>query len=138
MFKAVPGEQDWVEAFDSLGGGPNLVTRGNADITGEFEGFDDAFTNNRHPRTAVGMTRDGDLLLLTVDGRTERAIGMSLSDLAQYMISLGALNAVNLDGGGSTTAYVQGEGVVNFPSDNGSSDNGGERPVSTVLGIYSK
>ena len=138
FIQAVAGGEDWVEAFDSLAGGPNLVTSGKVNVTGECEGFDSAFVNNQHPRTAMGIKQDGTLLLLTVDGRTERATGMSLAALAEYLVSLGAIHAINLDGGGSTTAYVRGEGVVNFPSDNGVSDAGGERPVSTVLGLYAK
>ena len=75
----------------------------------------------RHPRTAAGVTKDGKVLLLAVDGRIpEYSNGASLVDLAQIMIGLGADRAVNLDGGGSTIVYTKRGGAFvlhNFPAD---------------------
>ena len=67
------------------------------------------------PRTAIGQTKDGTVLLLAIDGRQVGSIGASLKDVQDIMVEYGAVNAANLDGGASTTMYYQGE-VVNKPS----------------------
>jgi exopolysaccharide biosynthesis protein len=93
---------------------------------------------SRHPRTAVGTTTDNRLILLTVDGRTEMANGMTCDELAQVMAQLGCTNALNLDGGGSTTLWGKGEpysGVLNYPSDNSLYDHLGERSCSNAIAI---
>lgn len=100
-----------------------------------------AFNNNRHPRTCACVTNDNDLLLITVDGRNAMAQGMSLHELRYLSKTLGCKDAINLDGGGSTTMYVKGQpfdGVVNFPCDNKQFDHYGERAVSNVLMILKK
>jgi hypothetical protein len=82
----------------------------------------------RHPRTAIGFSRDSStLFLLTVDGRSENSGGMTLVELASVMRELGAWQAMNFDGGGSTTMVVDGR-VVNRPS-----DKEGEREVGNAL-----
>jgi exopolysaccharide biosynthesis protein len=81
----------------------------------------------RHPRTAVAKLRDGKFLMITVDGRSESSGGISLYDLAKLLLELGAIDAMNLDGGGSTTMYLEGK-VVNQPS-----DKEGERKVSDAI-----
>lgn len=84
-------------------------------------------TEVRHPRTAVGISPDARrLFLMTVDGRQTFSKGMSLFEAAAFLWKLGAWNAMNFDGGGSTTMWVQGR-VVNFPSD------GQERKVAGAL-----
>jgi hypothetical protein len=97
--------------------------------------------NLRHPRTAVGLSADGDTLyLVTVDGRTAEAAGMSCTELAQTLAALGAHNAINLDGGGSTTLWTPGEphsGIVNYPSDNGVYDHLGQRGGANALVVSS-
>ncbi|GJQ62734.1 MAG: hypothetical protein SCALA702_17870 [Melioribacteraceae bacterium] len=92
-----------------------------------------ASDGDRHPRTAAGFSADSTkLYLMTVDGRQPGySIGMSLKELGQYMLSIGAANALNLDGGGSTTMVVRSE-IKNSPS-----DPGGERSVSNSLLIVS-
>ena len=82
---------------------------------------------HRHPRTGVGVTPEGKLLLVTVDGRQRRSVGMTTRQFAKLFRRLGARWALNLDGGGSTTMFVKGD-VVNRPS-----DSGGERAVSSAL-----
>ncbi len=87
-----------------------------------------AFLENRHPRTFVGIDRDTTTLFLcTVDGRQEASAGMSFEEMASFLLSVGAWDAINLDGGGSTTMVVNGE-VVNSPS-----DVKGERAVANSL-----
>ncbi len=84
----------------------------------------------RHPRTAVGFNAD-EILLVTVDGRQKDwSVGMTMVELARLMAELGCTEALNLDGGGSTTAWVDGE-VVNRPSD------GGQRRIANALLVIS-
>jgi len=87
------------------------------------------FIERRHPRTAVGRTKQGEVLWITVDGRQPHSQGASLSELAQIMARYGAVDAINLDGGGSTTLVVRNL-IVNSPSD------GTERPVSNAWLVY--
>ncbi len=87
----------------------------------------------RHPRTAVGTKKGGGVVFVTVDGRTEKASGMTLLELAHVMRWLGCEEAMNLDGGGSTTMWVRGRGVVNHPCDNTRFDPAGERAVTDAL-----
>ncbi|HWI63458.1 MAG TPA: phosphodiester glycosidase family protein [Symbiobacteriaceae bacterium] len=89
-----------------------------------------------HPRTAIGFSADGrQMLLVVVDGRQSSSRGMTMLELAQLMQSLGAHNALNLDGGGSSTFLTRlpgdpGVSVINSPSD------GGERSVPNGVGIF--
>lgn len=92
---------------------------------------DDTTTAPRHPRTAVGFS-DTEMLLVTVDGRQPGwSVGMRLHTLATLMQELGCSDAINIDGGGSTTAWVRGE-IVNRPSD------GRERSVANALLAFSR
>lgn len=113
-----------------VGGWPRIV-RGGVSVAAaadSAEGTGPKFSAARHPRSAVGITRGGDtLLLVAVDGRQKASVGMSLGELATTMLGLGAWDALNLDGGGSTTLVV-GDSVVNTPS-----DPTGERAVGDVL-----
>jgi exopolysaccharide biosynthesis protein len=91
---------------------------------------------NKHPRTAIGKKGDHKIILVTLDGRTDQAAGMTLTELADFMISLRCVDAVNLDGGGSTTMWIKGkpfDGVVNMPCDNKKFDHEGSRAVSDIL-----
>jgi exopolysaccharide biosynthesis protein len=91
---------------------------------------------NRHPRTCIGITKKGTVILLTLDGRTDQSVGMTLVKLTDLMISLKCTDAVNLDGGGSTTMWIRGKpfnGVVNMPCDNKKFDHDGERGVADIL-----
>ena len=95
-----------------------------------------AFNLNRHPRTAVGLTKNDHLILVTVDGRQKEAVGMNISELTELMKDLKCIDALNLDGGGSTTMYIKGKehlGVVNYPTDNKKFDHEGQRPVSNAI-----
>ncbi|MGO1316099.1 MAG: phosphodiester glycosidase family protein, partial [Cellulomonadaceae bacterium] len=80
-----------------------------------------------HPRTAIGVIDDNHLVLVVVDGRDDGySRGATMTELAEIMVSLGATTAYNLDGGGSSELWFNGE-VVNQPS------NGGERATSDIL-----
>jgi hypothetical protein len=119
-----------------INGGPRLLRRGRLDITAAAEGFDHptdpgfyyAFGLRRNPRTMAGVTHDGRLLLVAVDGRAPGfSAGLSFEEEAAVMRALGARDAVNLDGGGSTTMTVRGN-VVTRPS-----DATGERPIADAI-----
>ena len=85
----------------------------------------------RHPRTAMGLSKDRrTFILAVVDGRTSASIGMYGTELAALMAELGAWVAFNLDGGGSSAMWVKGQGYVNNPSD------GSARAVANHWGIY--
>lgn len=108
------------QIYTMTGGGPTLVINGTIP-----SGLQTAV----HPRTAVGFNQDSTkVFFVTVDGRQPGfSVGMSLPELANYMLSIGCWNAVNLDGGGSTTMVVRNR-VVNSPS-----DATGERSVANAL-----
>ena len=74
-----------------------------------------ASIGGRNPRTAIGYTKDNSLIMLTADGREGASIGLTLVELANLMKELGCVNAMNLDGGGSTVMYVKGK-IVNKPA----------------------
>lgn len=97
---------------------------------------DKTFVTYRHNRTAIARRRDGTVLLVTVDGRTKQSQGLSLQDFQRLLHYLGCSDALNLDGGGSTTMVVRGKphgGIVNRPSDNARFDYKGERGVSNCV-----
>lgn len=101
---------------------------------------DRTFVSQRHNRTALGITANGTILLIAVDGRAKEAAGMTMNELSATLHYLGCVDAVNLDGGGSTTLWVKGQpqgGIVNYPSDNGRFDRKGERKVSSCILVKS-
>lgn len=114
-------------AEDIVAGVPQLIKNGKIDITWEQEKASKSFVETRHPRTAVAKLKDGKFLMLTADGRTDASAGLDLYDLAAYMLELGAVDAMNLDGGGSTTMFLAGK-VANQPS-----DKEGERKVGDAI-----
>lgn len=111
------------DVVESVGGTPILLREGRRWFADEKGGF----VGGLHPRTAVGWDAEGTVLLVTVDGRQPGySVGMSLADLADLLLGLGATEAINLDGGGSTTFVVRGE-VVNRPSDRAVQRGAGSR-----------
>lgn len=112
----------WPGVFDAIGGGPALVTEGRIAVQ-DCEGY----LCRTHPRTGVGITADGQILLVVVDGRQPGySTGMTMQEFARLFLDLGAVDAMNLDGGGSSTMVVNGE-VVNRPSE------GVERSVGSAI-----
>jgi exopolysaccharide biosynthesis protein len=121
----------WQTAEDIVGGGPQLIKDGKIAITLEQEKISESFSTTRHPRTAIAKLKDGKVLLVAVDGRQpNHSVGMSLTELANLLLEFGATDAINLDGGGSTTMIVENK-VVNKPS-----DQTGERSVSDALLVF--
>ena len=109
--------------------GPALVSDGEIAIT-EDEEVGKSMASN--PRTAIGVIDKNHFLFVVSDGRTDESEGLSLYELADFMQSLGATTAYNLDGGGSSTMYFDGE-VINNPTTNGNSIK--ERSVSDIVYI---
>lgn len=118
---------DFTRIRNVVGGGPALIKGGKITIDPIAEKFSNAFVTDRHPRSAIGFTREGDVWLVTIDGRQVMSRGASLLELAETMAALGCVEAMNLDGGGSSQISF-GSLLVNRPSD------GEERPTSN--GIY--
>ncbi len=125
-------------ALDVVNGGPRLLRAGRLDITAADEGFhwpDNPefyyrFGVRRNPRTLAGTSGDGRLILVAVDGRRPGySVGASFEESALIMAALGAHDAVNLDGGGST-GMTLGSTLVTRPS-----DATGERPIADALVI---
>ena len=118
-----------------VNGGPELVRDGQLHVTAAADGFVHpanpsffyGFVHKRNPRTFAGVDVHGRAVLITSDGRDTDTFGLSIAETAAVAQALGLEDALNLDGGGSTTMVVDGQ-VVNDPS-----DATGERPVGDVL-----
>jgi exopolysaccharide biosynthesis protein len=134
------GKQDWeqsLEGEDIMVSGPLLILNRDAEKLDTAN----AFNKTRHPRTAVAISKNKRVLLITVDGRNENSAGMSLFELTKLMHWLSADNAINLDGGGSTALWIKNymeTGLVNYPSDNRKWDHEGERKVANVVLLKKK
>ena len=120
---------------DVLAAGPLLLCRGEAlsyaDREGGFWG--------RHPRSVVGVTRQGEAVMIVVDGRFPgQAAGMTIGELIYLVRQLGLYSALNLDGGGSSTLWCEEAGVVNRPSDNQRCDHEGERRVTNCIAVVAE
>lgn len=101
----------------AIGGGPVLVQDGRIRITNNEEWrFAGKAIHDKHPRTAMGYTKDNRLIILVVEGRNPEAAGASLTQLAKIMVDLGCVEALNLDGGGSSCMLVNGKETIR-PSD---------------------
>lgn len=107
---------EWNGVKHIISGGPYLVKDNEifVDMTAQKLGA----IGGRNPRSAIGYTSDNNLILVAVDGREGSSIGMTLMELASFMKSAGCTNAMNLDGGGSTVMYINGQ-VVNHPAQKG-------------------
>ena len=126
----------------AIGGGPVLIKDGKLENTWEAEmfygnGADDKMPEARHPRTAVGVTKDGLLILFVCEGRgmTDGVAGMTFAEEAAVMESLGCTEALNLDGGGSSCLLVEGKETIKVSDGSqravGSQPGGGEEGGDT-------
>ncbi|PPA69687.1 phosphodiester glycosidase family protein [Jeotgalibacillus proteolyticus] len=127
-------EMDRGEDMFTINGAPELLKNGVITVPAHKEGFRWSsefyyyFALHRHPRTIVGIKENGNLLFVTVDGRNpERSIGLNFVESAQLLQALGAVDGINLDGGGSTSLVID-QQLVNSPS-----DESGERPIGDAL-----
>lgn len=122
--EVIASASDWMH--EAVSGYPRVVVEG--DVPTAFSRGD---CDDRHPRSAAGLSRDRQTLyLVALDGRSSASIGATCEELGEVLADLGAAWAVNLDGGGSTTLWVDSAGIVNNPSD------GSERTVGNHLGVH--
>jgi hypothetical protein len=117
----------WPKITSALGGGPRLVKNGRVEVTDLREDFRSDVRVGLGPRTALGIDKQGRYIIVVVDGRQKfHSTGLTLTEMAYTMLKLGAVDAMNFDGGGSTAMVVKNR-VVNRPSD------GRQRAVSNAL-----
>lgn len=120
---------EWEGVNHIIGGGPYLIK--NNEIYVDMTAQRLSAIGGRNPRTAIGYTKDNHLIMMTADGREGSSIGLTLYELAELMKEFGCINAMNLDGGGSTVMYINGS-VVNKPAMQGGI------PLSHTLTITQK
>ena len=114
-----------------LSAGPVLVWEGKVRMP-----VPHSFNDKRYGRSGAGITADNHLILITVDGNTTESAGMTIAEFARLFEALGCKRAMNLDGGGSATMWINGKpdkGVVSHPSDNKRFDHQGERAVANAV-----
>ena len=121
----------WNAAVDIMGAGPRLVQAGQVNVTAAAEEFPGDIRYGRAPRSAIAVLKNGNYLFGVVDGRQADSHGLTLTEWAELLKKVGAQDAVNLDGGGSSELVVGGE-VQNSPSD------GSERRVGSALIVVKK
>lgn len=132
------GEKSYRPTEDAvLASGPLMLQNGK---DCDLSDCDAGFVNTKHPRSAVAVMKDGKVLLITIAGRFKgKAEGINIPELTHLLRVLGAEEALNLDGGGSSTlwcASAPDNGVVNKLTDNKEYDNKGERAVANSLCVY--
>lgn len=139
---AMPDYKGLVEGCDDIfASGPILINEGNSydyeycrNTEGEELRLLRKLCLRRHPRSVIGRDNKGDIYLVVVDGRAKgNAEGMTISELTALCRWIGMSEAVNLDGGGSSTLWSNKQGVINYPSDNKRFDHAGERKVSSCI-----
>lgn len=117
----------------ALAAGPMLVHEGEILIYDT----DDTFYTGRHPRSVIGTRSDGSVVLLVIDGRFPgRAAGATIAETAYIARQLGLTEALNLDGGGSSSLWTRRLGVLNHPTDNKCFDHEGERAVPNGIVVF--
>jgi hypothetical protein len=138
--KVIPYTTSPNQIVNLISGGPRLLKHGQVYVSKHEERFKMDIARGRAARTAIGITKDGKILLVTVDGRPRSkkrrrnkngSIGATLEELSNLMLSLGAVEAMNLDGGSSSTMVIKGN-VVNHPA------SGHQRRVSNALIVLTR
>lgn len=125
--KVHPTLKKW-KVKTAIGGGPVLVQNGAVKITNNEElKFAGKAINDKHPRTAMGYTADHKLVILVIEGRSRESAGATLVQTAQILKDLGCIEALNLDGGGSSCLLVNGKETIR------PSDKEGQRAVPAVF-----
>ena len=120
-----------------LSSGPIMLKEGRI---ADFSKCSGSFIETKHPRSAIFTTRKGTIVFITVDGRSrDNSIGVSIPEFAHLVRVLGGEDAINLDGGGSSTLWLKNApegGILNYPCDNRKFDHKGERRVSNIIYVY--
>jgi exopolysaccharide biosynthesis protein len=115
---------------DALSAGPSLISDGEIRVTVDEEVFFGSSIPDVHPRSAIGITANREIIMLVVDGRQAASRGVDLDELAGILLNLGSVEAMNLDGGGSSTLVVDGV-RLNRPSGKDS-----EREVVSAVAVF--
>lgn len=133
-------DQEWNSCNYAVSAVPLMIYNGS--IITDFKSdlcFGELYFYARHNRTAFGIKEDGTFIVVVLDGKSEKSYGMTIPELASFMKQQGCNYAINLDGGGSSTLYVKGKGIVNYPIGNHPDDTKGiERPLRDAIVIFSK
>ncbi len=128
--------EEWQEMEHIIGGAPLLISHGRKIDDYRQEKTISSFLTDRHPRTAVGIKENGDWVFVVVDGRFLGLFGgMTMKELADFMFRLGCVEALNLDGGGSSTMVIEGK-VANTPRGNLEEEDKQVTPVSDAILIF--
>jgi hypothetical protein len=123
----------WWKMQTAIGGGPVLVQDGSVFISNKEEQLFAYESNDRHPRTAIGYTRNRRLIILVIQGRYPGfAEGATLEEAARILVELGCVEAINLDGGGSSCMLVNGKETIQ------PANKEGQRPVASVFMVKGK
>lgn len=135
---SLPIEESYREnKGEVLASGPIMLRDGRI---ADFSKCEKGFINTKHPRSAIFTTSKGKVVMIVVDGRSrDNSIGVSIPEFAHLCRVLGAYDAINLDGGGSSTLWsnvLPDGGILNFPCDNRKFDHKGERRVSNIIYVY--
>lgn len=121
IYEVIPASTtsfEWQDLEHIVGGTPVLISNGHLVEDYSPEQVLDSFLTNRHPRTAVGIKATGEWVFIVVDGRYLGFLGgVTIRKLAEFMLFLGCVQALNLDGGGSSTLVYDGV-VINIPCGN--------------------
>lgn len=130
-----PTDTSWTMVHDTfptiIAAGPLLVWK-NKTVSMQAHRFND----KRYSRTGIGITKSNHLLIVAVDGNAKESSGFSNPEFAKFFKALKCVSALNFDGGGSTTMWVNGapeNGVISHPTDNKKYDNFGERKVANAI-----
>ncbi|MBP5397230.1 MAG: phosphodiester glycosidase family protein [Bacteroidales bacterium] len=116
---------------EALAAGPILLSDGREIICNWPS--NDTFYTRRHPRSVIGTDDNGYIYLMVIDGRFKEGIGATIEETAKLARMVGMTEALNLDGGGSATLWIEGPGVINHPYDNKKYDGYGQRVVPNVV-----
>ena len=115
---------------DAISAGPGLISDGKINITIDEEVFFGSAIPDVHPRSAIGISAEGEIIMLVVDGRQSASRGVDLDELARILLDLGSVEAMNLDGGGSSALVVDGV-RLNLPTGRDS-----EREVASAVAVF--
>ena len=122
---------------EALASGPILIDEGKIQVYAGQIPQPDTFYERRHPRSVIGQDARGNVWLIVVDGRAPGdADGMTISELTSLCAQLGLTDALNLDGGGSSTLWTREGGVINHPCDNRRFDHSGQRKVPNIIIVH--
>jgi uncharacterized protein YigE (DUF2233 family) len=129
----------WNEMENIVGGTPLLVYRGSVTRNYSPEQTLRTFLENKFPRTAVGLKKNGNWVFVVVEGRDPQiSVGLTMVELGELMLSLGCEYALNLDGGGSSTLYLEGRVVNALSGDDEGVDKGVERAVGNAILLFER